>query len=274
MAKHQDSSSEDNIYFNINTVAKKIGVVPATIRNWEKQGLFVARRSANGYRIYDFKDLDTLQSIKQLSKDENMGINAIRMMYKAQPYTEREVAVSRRLLSEKWRESRQKRGDLLDDVAKAVGISPSYLSKIENGQANVSLEVLESLAKFYGESLMYYVGEPESESHIVRKNQGETFTVGVPGVTVESVVALSNSPMNAMVYTIEPGSGRSDVSIHSGQEYVYLLSGRMEFVLDEADRYTLDPGDSLCYPSHRPHTWMNIGKRTAKVLWVYTHGPE
>ena len=274
MDKNQDVSGGDNIYFNINTVAKKIGVVPATIRNWEKQGLFVARRSSNGYRIYDFKDLDTLQAIKQLSKDENMGINAIRMMYKAHPYTEKEAAVSKRLLSEKWRECRQKRGALLDDVAKTVGISPSYLSKIENGQANVSLEVLESLAKLYGENLLYYVGEPESESHIVKKFQGETFSTGVPGVTVESVVALSNSPITSMIYTVEPGSGRSDVSIHSGQEFIYGLGGRMEFVLDGTEKHILDPGDSLCYPSHIPHTWRNVGKKTARILWVYTHGTD
>jgi len=278
MCKDNDGEKNDNIYFNINEIAKQIGVVPATIRNWEKQGLFTARRSSNGYRIYDFRDLEILRTIKQYSKDENMGINAIRMIYHSQPQnalrSQQEATVSKQLLSEKWKEYRQQHGYLLDDVAKAVGISPSYLSKIEHGQANVSLEVLEALAKFYGESLLYYVGETDNESHIVKKHQGEAFAIGIPGVTVESVVALRQNVINTLIYTAEPGSGSAGVSVHSGEEYIYLLSGRVEFTLGEDEKYILEPGDSLCYPSHKPHMWKNTGKRTARILWVYTHGSE
>lgn len=64
----------DQVTFSIYEVAEQIGVVPATIRNWEKQGIFTSKRTPNGYRIFDFHAIEYLKKIKQYSKDENMGI--------------------------------------------------------------------------------------------------------------------------------------------------------------------------------------------------------
>ncbi len=50
--KNKKNTMQYGVFFSITEVARQIGVVPATIRNWEKQGLFTARRSDNGYRIY------------------------------------------------------------------------------------------------------------------------------------------------------------------------------------------------------------------------------
>lgn len=266
--------NDDHIYFSINEVAKQIDVVPATIRNWEKQGLFTARRSVNGYRVFDFNDLERLRVIKQRSKDERMGMNAIRMMYggdiSSQPAERKESAVSKKLLSKKWKEYRQQHGYLLDEVAKETGISASYLSKIENCQANASLEVLQKLAAFYGESLLYYVAPVESENSLVRKDEGEKFSIG-EGIIVESVTGLRDNFLSTMIYTAEQGAGSAEASIHSGEEYIYLLAGKLEFKIGE-NTYTLRPGDSLSFRSRDPHSWRNIGKRTARMLWIYTSG--
>ena len=61
------SVSSDDVLFNINQVAKMLGVVPATIRNWEKNGLFVAKRKSNNYRVFDFDDIELLKKIKVYS---------------------------------------------------------------------------------------------------------------------------------------------------------------------------------------------------------------
>jgi len=268
--------TEDNIYFCIGEVAAKIGVVPATIRNWEKQGLYTSKRSPNGYRIYDFKDIEFLKEVKRCSKDENMGMNAIRMLQNPSLKNQTSItnSVSKRLLSEKWKEYRLAHGYGLNEVAAKVGISPSYLSKIENGIANVSLKILESLAKFYGESLMHYVGQSDKESHIVKRAKGEKFTIGLDGVTVESLVELKESNLSTMIYTVEPGSGSAETTTHSGEEYLYLLSGKVLFMLGDDEFYELNTGDSLCYPSNKPHSWKNTGDTTAQILWVYTRIPR
>ena len=268
--------NRDEFYFTINQVAKEIGVVPATIRNWEKQGLFVARRTENGYRNYSMEDIEKLRSIKQHSKDERMGTHAIRILYGnqvesslPQKVSKGGVKVSRKLLSQKWKEYRLLRGYLLEDVAMAVGISASYLSKIENVQANVSYDILQKLAEFYGENILYYVGDTEEEHHLVKKDEGEPFSIGIEGMTIESVVALKRHTLSSMIYTVEPGSGRYSPSAHSGEEFVHILSGRIQMTLNGQD-YFLRAGDSLSFRSSESHSWFNDGKGVARILWVYT----
>ena len=71
---------EDKVTFTINQVAKILGVVPATIRNWEKNGMISSKRSASNYRIFTLDDIETLKKIKEYSVDKHMGTQAIKML--------------------------------------------------------------------------------------------------------------------------------------------------------------------------------------------------
>jgi DNA-binding transcriptional MerR regulator/quercetin dioxygenase-like cupin family protein len=257
-------------------VARQIGVVPATVRNWEKAGLFTARRTDKGYRVYDVGDIERLRRIRELSKDKSMGLNAIRLL-QSQPDEQTvpagpasaEVMVSKKLLGRKWREYRLERGYLLEEVARAVGISVSYLSKIENVQANVSYAVLKRLAEFYGENILYYVAEPEKDQALVKKNEGEVLSIGLDGVTIESVVARRHHTLSGMVYTVAPGCGRQTPNSHNGEEFVHVLKGEIRMDLDGRE-FCLKSGDSLNFQSRETHCWLNTGKFAARILWVYT----
>lgn len=57
----------NKFYYKINEVANILDVSPATIRNWEKSELFIARRNKSNYRQYDSTDLELLKKIKYLS---------------------------------------------------------------------------------------------------------------------------------------------------------------------------------------------------------------
>ena len=73
--------TEDGIYFNINHVAKTLDIVPATIRNWEKAGLFTAKRRGNNYRVFDINDIALLRRIKKYSVEENMSMSLIKKFW-------------------------------------------------------------------------------------------------------------------------------------------------------------------------------------------------
>ena len=54
---------------------------------------------------------------------------------------------------------------------------------------------------------------------------------------------------------------------HPGDELIYILEGRLKMtIVDEV--YILEKGDSLCFKSHLPHRWENIGADDAKVIWT------
>lgn len=272
-----DKELSGGLFFSIRDAAKQVGVVPATIRNWEKAGLIHIRKSNNGYRIFDVHDIATLKRIKTYSKEENIGINGIKMLCN-QDTTKTAVPsdtkqnnnnVSKELLSSKWKEYRLERGYNLEDVAKTVGISASYLSKIENGQANVSYSVLERLAQFYGENILYYLADSQDMHHVVRKGSAKPFEIGVEGLEVESLIAQQDNTLSALMYTAEPGSSHSNPTGHTGEEFVYIFSGKVEFSLN-GTKYMLSAGDSICFRSNESHSWENKGNRPARFLWVYT----
>lgn len=268
------SYQTDEMYFNITQVAKLINVVPATIRNWEKHGLFVANRSSNGYRIFTLNDIDNLRRIRSLS-EQGMTINAIRLFISPTDMNasaqSTQPIIPKTLLGQKWKNYRISHGYSIEQVAAETNISASYIQKIENAQANnVSFDILQNLARFYGENILsYYEDHAASLSPLVKKGQGKELSIDLEGVRLNSLVGCHNNRLTAMIYTIQPGFGRMVANAHNGEEIVYMISGQIKFTLGD-EPYILSTGDSLHYNSSIPHRWVNIGKADAVMIWVHT----
>ncbi|MDR2745895.1 MAG: helix-turn-helix domain-containing protein [Treponema sp.] len=269
-------TESDEILLSIQEVAQEIGVVPATIRNWEKQGILTSKRAKNGYRIFDHQDVTRLRSLIHYAKKHKISIYAAHRLLlsthtvdepKLDTLPEKNIA-SKALKSEKWKKCRLERGFVLEDVAGAIKISPSYLYKIENKQTNVSLDILQRLADFYGENLLYYIAEAQTEKHFVKKGGGEPIDIGLEGVSVKSLIALNKINLSAMLYRIAPNSGRTHAQSHHGEEFMYILSGKIHFTLANT-KYVLSAGDSFSFRSPDTHTWFNHEKKEASILWIY-----
>lgn len=275
-----DIENNNDIYFSITEVANLLEVSAATIRNWEKQDLFVAKRNSNSYRIYSLKDIEILKQINYYSKTYKMNAQAIKevMMPRMssppilQDAESREnlSSPSRKLLGKKWKDYRVETNKTLEEVAQDVGISISYLSKIENGQANVSYEILEKLAIYYDKSILHFF-EPEEESKfVVEKGKGEKIQTGLTGVMMESLIAQKERVLFPLMFYIEPDCGSSHTHKHNGEEFIHVLTGTVLITLDEKDQYKIKEGDSIYFKSSTKHSWRNIGTKTAKLLWVHS----
>ena len=57
--------------------------------------------------------------------------------------------------------------------------------------------------------------------------------------------------------------------MHSGDEIVYVLKGRIEYRLDGLPRATLNAGDVLFIPKGKPHSAANVGLEPASELATY-----
>lgn len=266
--------TSNNIYFKIQEVAKILEVVPATIRNWEQNGFFTAKRSENGYRIFDQHDIEMLMKIKNWSVDMNMGTQAVKMMVDSYSLNEanpsEENALTKSFLSEKWKESRQAQNKTIKEVADAVGISTSYLSKIENMQVNPSIEVLKKIADYYGENVLYYIStDPEETSQLVKKEHRVQIIDEEGGLSIENLLNQNNSRLSFMLYTLQPGSKRPTLQPHPGNEIVFVLSGKVTFTIGENTVYYLEEGDCLSYSSKENHSWCNESQEETQLLWFY-----
>ena len=269
---------DDNITFTIHQVAKMLGVVSATIRNWEKQGLITVKRSASNYRIFTLDDIETLKKIKEYSIERHMGIHAIKMLLPTQGISDvenyveqqKESFYSRKLMSEKWREIRKQQGYTLEEVSAATGISVAHLSNLENG-GNVSLDLMNKLAHFYRESPLYFMKPSSQDNHLVRKGDGDAIQLkSDPGLEMMSLVAMREHMMYPVLCTVEPGCGNLTAHTHNGEELIYMLSGVVEIKLNDDPPYILHPGDTFYYRGSDVHTWRNISTKPAKLLWIHS----
>ena len=77
---------------------------------------------------------------------------------------------------------------------------------------------------------------------------------------------LGEAEFLELVYS--PGA-ESDAQLyrHPGWEMVVVLCGRMDIYVG-FERYELNPGDSMAFPSSRPHRYVNPSEETARAITV------
>lgn len=170
----------------------------------------------------------------------------------------------------KLRSLRHAGGKTLEQVAGDVGIAPSVLSTLERTSQGVSVAVLHNLAEYFGTTVSSLSGEEEPQSRtLVRAGEWRNWPRTTPGVTVQ-LLAEGKNQMDCHRFVLAPGASSEGAYRHEGEEFVYVLSGRAEFVLDGDQFYDLYPGDSLYFESRRRHAWSNRHDGETVLLWINT----
>ncbi|MEM9249858.1 MAG: XRE family transcriptional regulator [Pseudomonadota bacterium] len=184
--------------------------------------------------------------------------------------TEDRPAAAPPLIGPLLRARRQKADMTLQAVARAAGISAGYLSLIERDKSVPTLTTLDRIARALGAEIGHFVARPGPVDCITRATSRARFPLGSDLVGCERVSAqFPGAEMSSYLVTIAPGYTSEQVT-HAGEEQIYVLSGRLEILLDE-DRLDLAPGDSVHFASKRPHGWSNPHSETARILWTGTH---
>ena len=91
---------------------------------------------------------------------------------------------------------------------------------------------------------------------------------GMPGVHVE-LLALGATAIEPHLFRIDPGAGVRQAHGHEGEEFVFLMRGRLEIEMD-AKTFQLRAGDAFSFNSKTPHRWRNPGKTKTIALWITT----
>lgn len=167
------------------------------------------------------------------------------------------------------RNLRRKNGFTLEVLASKVGIHKGHLSRIENGEKAPSIATLEAIARALGVDMAELFGEKASQHDItvVRKSEGVS-TGDADTYLVEALIAGSPSRPIAS-YIVSPGRTflDHDVSDHVGQEFLYVLRGKIEVAV--ADQLiVLGPGDCATYDAALKHKVRRLGSALARVLVV------
>jgi quercetin dioxygenase-like cupin family protein len=105
------------------------------------------------------------------------------------------------------------------------------------------------------------------EHYVVRR--GGRRTILYPGSKVKNELLVPDlrGRLEA-IYFQASGKTKSPVYKHEGEEFGYVLKGRLRVTVGD-DTFVLGKGDSITLPSHQPHSWEALG-RDVEALWVAT----
>lgn len=172
-------------------------------------------------------------------------------------------------IGQQIRNMRNQRGLSIRALAKLCGMSPNAISLIERNENSPNVSSLHQLAGALNVPITdFFYEESGSTTLFVKRDQGVRYRNN--GVELESLgIGLPNQQLEPFRLIIESGSGlaRKPIS-HPGHEFVYCLSGKLDYYVDE-QVYHLEPGDSLLLEASKPHRWRNSTKRPCTILLIF-----
>jgi transcriptional regulator with XRE-family HTH domain len=169
----------------------------------------------------------------------------------------------------------------LREMARRLGISASALSQIETGKAQPSVSKLFDIVNLLGlsvDGLLAGDGTPTSQVTVTRghggyfslQRAGEHESIQLQsGVLWTRLTAGSFPGVEFLQVEYQPGacsSHEGSFMRHAGQEFGYLLSGRLRVDVG-FERHQLGPGDSISFPATTPHRLSNDGPDPAQAVW-------
>ncbi|MFE2637919.1 helix-turn-helix domain-containing protein [Streptomyces scopuliridis] len=165
------------------------------------------------------------------------------------------------------RDLRRGRGLTLEAAAGRAGLSPAHLSRLETGRRQPSLPMLLSLARIYGTTVSELLGElPPERDPIVRAGRMEP--VEADGWIYHQAGGPGRA-MQPLRLQVPYGAQGELVRVHPGEEWLYVLEGRLRLTLGDAV-HVLAPGDSAHFDSLTPHRIAAAGPEGTELLFVHT----
>ncbi|OCB40831.1 XRE family transcriptional regulator [Mycobacterium malmoense] len=175
-----------------------------------------------------------------------------------------DLQVRRRL-----RELRMQRGMTLQEVGAIAGIDISTLSRLESGKRRLALDHLPRLARALSVSADELLQPAEANDPRVR---GAARTHH--GVTYWPLTR--QGPAGGLhAFKVRVSARRrtppAELPVHEGQDWMYVLSGRMRLVLGDRD-FTIAPGEAVEFSTWTPHWFGAVDGPVEAIVIFGPHG--
>jgi transcriptional regulator with XRE-family HTH domain len=177
-----------------------------------------------------------------------------------------------RELAERLRHLRSNRGLTLGQVAKATGISRSFLSLVESGKSDITFGRLMRLVRYYGISVTDLLSDEDDGETPIVVRAGHQKVLASPQEGIKDFLLTTDTKrsMLPLLVVFAPGGRNVESAEHEGEEFVHVLEGSIDVSIEGHGELTLKRGDSLYFRAELPHSYANPSNRHARVLFVVT----
>ncbi|CAN5668385.1 XRE family transcriptional regulator [soil metagenome] len=165
------------------------------------------------------------------------------------------------------RELRIDRGLTLQQVAESASIDISTLSRLEAGKRRLALDHIPALAAALDVSADQLLGSSPPQDPRVR-SRARTHD----GLTLWPLTRRGAGGLHAYKINVSPKRRNPPdvLPVHEGQDWLYVLSGRLRLLLGEED-LTIKPGEAVEFTTRTPHWFGAIGGPVELIMIV---GPQ
>ena len=158
-----------------------------------------------------------------------------------------------------------------EKMAETLKMSADDYTAYEKGERDFSFSFLYNAANLLGVDVVDIIsGESPKLSTCALARKGEGYDIMRRTAYNYKHLAFTFRKKKAepFMVTVEPGGdGKVTLHSHEGQEFNYMVSGKMEFHMDSIV-YELNEGDSVYFDSGIPHAMKAVGNQPAKFLAV------
>jgi transcriptional regulator with XRE-family HTH domain len=183
--------------------------------------------------------------------------------------------------TETVRELRRRSGHTLQELGERSGLSPSTISKIENGQLSPSYETLLRLADgLQVDIAALFTSETSTPMASGRRSisrHGHGTRYSSPQYAYELLCAdLSRKQFVPLRTKILARSIKEFPKLpqHDGEEFIHVISGTVELHTEHYAPVRLEPGDSAYFDSTMGHACVSVGQDEAEILWITSRADD
>ena len=158
----------------------------------------------------------------------------------------------------------------LEELASRTELTKGYLSQLERNLSSPSIQTLEDITEALGTTMAKFFTEDTAEQIVFTAE--DAFVDERENHTIHWIVP--NAQKNAMepiMLELQPGGKSDPIDPHGGEEFGYVLSGRITLMKEGSKKgFPLKKGE-LFYISGKDVHWLeNTSSHTAAVLWIST----
>lgn len=157
-----------------------------------------------------------------------------------------------------------------EDIARDCDISAEEYRLAETGDFDISVSMLQKVARQYGIALdaLMFGEEPKMSSYFLTRKGKGTSIERTKAYKYQSLAAgFMNRNADPFIVTVEPNDLPLHYNSHNGQEFNLVIEGRMMISIDGKE-LILNEGDSLYFNSKLPHGMKALDGKTVRFLAV------
>lgn len=182
-------------------------------------------------------------------------------------------------IGRKLKELRKERMLTLKQLEEKTEISAGYISKIERGTVNPSIQKIQKICFALGitaNELMIEQKKAEPDIH-----QGKSYVLrksdripiyGITGAMVFESVFEEDSRFKIDVLTLAGNMQEQYYSVHSFDEFGIVAKGKLGINLGDTEYYELEEGEGILIRSGTKHIIVNGSSEETVTYWIEIAG--